>query len=540
MDQSSPMIIFFAALLFLAVLLGLILAFRYRNFDPIDPLDRLIIAALPALDALIAIALFVIVKAQPLDLWNDVRLARTFAIYHGFALYPGADTTGPILGALHMPVSHLLFGPAVLAPSPTSAIFVACLIAVALIILPLIWLFCFPGFVRPRNLHSALFALTACGFLIITCGSFGGSTFKMVHTDAAAVGFAAIAAGILYSIRTPLTWRRLLLSALCATLSIGAKQTMFPLVVGLCLFLLVADGLRPTLRYVLCLITCGLAFAAFCLVLFRPARDFLFNTVTLATHRPGRGGGLFDFPVYKESLTPTLPWALCIAAFVLLWLFRNGSAKGLRGIFSEQRWLVFPIVGLLLVPSTIKARMTIGGAENHTAILSFFFFVGICLALLRYMREDAPPAYSLAAKMLAGIIIAFCIPGILEQIHSTLSKLHTQPNYEVVIQRYQVQHPDETTYFPCAPLATFYREKRFYDVDTMLVDREDGGRPISAAQLISAIPTNPQRVVVPEGLRLSRVLQDYLAGWTPGPDPELPGQIVYERPKAATITALAQ
>ena len=537
MDQSSTMIIFFAALLIFALAFGLFLAFRYRDFDPVD---RLIIAALPALNALIVIALFVIVKAQPLDLWNDVRLARTFAIYHGFALYPGAETTSPIVGALHMPVSHLLFGPAVLAPSPTSAIFVACLIAVALVLFPLVWLFCFPVLDRARNLHTAVFALTACGFLIITGGGFGGITFKMVHTDAAAVGFAAIAAGLFCSTRTPLAWRRLLLSALCATLSLGSKQTMFPLAVGLCLFLLVADGLRTTLRYILCLVGCGLAFAAFCFLIFRPARDFLFNTVTLATHRPDRGGGFFDFAVYKESLTPALPCALCIAAFALLWLFRNGSAKGLRGLFSEHRWLVFPFVGLLLVPSTIKARMTIGGAENHTAILSFFFFVGFCLVLLRYMRDNALPAYSLAAKMLTGLIIAFCIPGILEQIHLTLSKLHTQPNYEAVIQRYQSHHPDETTYFPCAPLVTFYREKRFYDVDTMLVDREDGGWPLGAAQFVSAIPSNPQRVVVPEGLRLSRVLQDYLTGWTAASDPELPAQIVYERPKVAPAPALTR
>ena len=142
--------------------------------------------------------------------------------------------------------------------------------------------------------------------------------------------------------------------------------------------------------------------------------------------------------------------------------------------------------------------------------------------------------------MLTGLIIAFCIPGILEQIHLTLSKLHTQPNYEAVIQRYQSHHPDETTYFPCAPLVTFYREKRFYDVDTMLVDREDGGWPLGAAQFVSAIPSNPQRVVVPEGLRLSRVLQDYLTGWTAASYPELPAQIVYERPKVAPAPALTR
>ena len=85
------MTIFFGALFVVALVTGLLLVFRYRAFEPID---RLILAVLPLLDALIGMELFVIVKVQPLDLWSDVRLARTFALYHGFKLYPGADTTG--------------------------------------------------------------------------------------------------------------------------------------------------------------------------------------------------------------------------------------------------------------------------------------------------------------------------------------------------------------------------------------------------------------------------------------------------------------
>ncbi len=533
------MIIFFGALLVLAALSGLFLAFKFSTFDPID---RLIIVALPALNALICIALFLIVKTQPLDLWSDVRLARTFAIYHGFKLYPGANTTGPILGTLHTPVSHLLFGPAILAPSATSAIYVACVIALALVLLPLIWLFCFPGFVRPRNLHTALFALTACGFLILSGGGRANGTmrFMVVHTDAAALGLAAIAAGLLCSPRVPLNWRRLLLSAVCAALSLGAKQTMAPLLVALLLFLFLADGLRTMLRYLLYLVGSGLAFTAFCFVLFHPARDFLFNTVTLATHRPNRGLSSFMLAqVFGDSLYPLLPCALCIATFAILWLVHNGHAKGVRGLFAEHRWLVFPIIGLLLAPATLKARMTIGGAENHTAILSFFFFVGIGLALRRFMSEDTSLTHPFAAKMLAGLIIAFSIPASLEQIHGAVASLHNQPNFEAIVERYERQ-PHVTTYFPDAPLATFYSEKRFYHADTMLVDREDGAMPISAAQFVSAIPANTQRVVVPEGLRMSLVLQDYLAGWVAGTDPDLPKMIVYERPKPVAATAPVQ
>jgi hypothetical protein len=205
----------------------------------------------------------------------------------------------------------------------------------------------------------------------------------------------------------------------------------------------------------------------------------------------------------------------------------------------EHRWLVFPIASLFLLPSTIKARMTVGGAENHSAIFSFFFFVGISLALQRFMSEDNSRTHSFTAKMLTGLFIACSIPVILDQIHAAVASLQNQPDFDAIVERYERQ-PHVATYFPDAPLATFYTEKRFYHVDTMLIDREDGGRPITAAQFVSAIPTNPQRVVVPDGLRMSHVLQDYLAGWTAGTDPDLPKMIVYEHPKASATTAPAQ
>ena len=56
------------------------------------------------------------------------------------------------------------------------------------------------------------------------------------------------------------------------------------------------------------------------------------------------------------------------------------------------------MISLLLAPATIKARMTVGGAENHTAIFSFFIFAGIGLALLRFMREGTASSYSFAAR----------------------------------------------------------------------------------------------------------------------------------------------
>jgi len=100
-------------------------------------------------------------------------------------------------------------------------------------------------------------------------------------------GLATLAAGLLCSTRSPIGWATAApLCTLRNPFGRGEADHGVACPWRSAFFVLVADGLRTTLRYVLYLIGSGIAFAVLCFVLFRPARDFLFNTVTLR-HTPG-------------------------------------------------------------------------------------------------------------------------------------------------------------------------------------------------------------------------------------------------------------
>src|SRR5437867_2712854 len=61
-----------------------------------------------------------VVAGAPAIDWNGARLAPTFALAHGYALYYPA-TSGPILNMVYGPLTPVAFLPAVLFGSPTAA-----------------------------------------------------------------------------------------------------------------------------------------------------------------------------------------------------------------------------------------------------------------------------------------------------------------------------------------------------------------------------------------------------------------------------------
>jgi len=74
--------------------------------------------------------------AFPASNWNELRLAPTFALVHGVAVYPPADG-GPLSTWIYGPVGLLVNLPATLASSATAAVQLAGLINLLTLILPL-------------------------------------------------------------------------------------------------------------------------------------------------------------------------------------------------------------------------------------------------------------------------------------------------------------------------------------------------------------------------------------------------------------------
>ncbi len=525
------------------VLLGLILLAAvvfswvvFRKCRELEPIDRAIAAVLPALVALLGIEIVLNILTEPLFAMNGVRLARTFALFHGIKLYPGANATGPIVGTLHTPVSHILYWPAIFAPTPVSAICVASTIAFALVFAALLWLHWPRTPIHPHNLLFSSYALIACACILFRDDTSGGmrAIAFHVHADAPAICFAALAGGVLYLSKFNPGWGRLLLSSAFAILSVGSKQTMAPVLVALCLFLLIADGLRTALRYALCLLGSGLALASLLACLFSPAQEMLFNIVTLAAHRPYKIPLIATFrEIFTDATMEGLPVAFCLLFFVLYWYFYERDPEhGWRKLLSVERWLVFPLIGLLMVPVCIKAQLTVGADLNHIGMACFFLTLGTTLGLCRFMKDESSQAKAAAAKLLAAVLIAVSLPGAIGTVFdSAFKKVRQEPDVTLAYE-YAVKYPGRA-YFPRNPLAEFYAQHRFYHYDGALIDRELAGYGIGRAQLADGIPSDAALIAVPKEQHISKALMDYMTGWPQVNDPELPGWVVFERPSTS-------
>jgi hypothetical protein len=534
MEKGAPMIFLIGLVLLAAIFSGWVIFRRQRELEPID---RAIATAMPVMAALLMIEIVLNILTEPFFGMNDVRLTRTLALFNGIKLYPGANATGPIIGTLHTPVSHILFWPAIFAATPASAICIASAIAFVLVLGPLLWLHWPRTRTHPRNVLFSFYALITCGCILFrddTSGGMRASVFH-VHTDAAAICFAAMAGAVICLAKFKPGWGHLLLSSAFAVLSLGSKQTMAPALLALCIFLLMADGLRTALRYAICLLGSGLVLCAALACWFRPAQDVLFNIVTLASHRPYKNPLITAFrELFSDATMQGLTVVFCLLFFVLYWYFyERNPGNGWRRLFSVERWIIFPLIGVFLVPVCVKAQLTVGADLNHIGMACFFLTLGTTLGLSRFMKDETSVARAAVAKLLAAVLILVSLPGVIGTVFdSAFKNARKQPDVTVTYE-YAMKHPGRA-YFPRNPLAEFYAQHRFYHYDGALIDRELAGHEIGQAQLVSGIPSDAALIAIEKDQHISKALLDYMAGWPQINDPELPGWIVYQRPSAGS------
>jgi hypothetical protein len=330
----------------------------------------------------------------------------------------------------------------------------------------------------------------------------------------------------------------LLLSAVFAVLSLACKQTLAPVLLAFCLFVLIADGLRVFYRYLASLLVSGTVVVSFLVFRFWPLKDFLFNVVTMATHRPIKSQLMQGIlRTSTDTAMESLPAIFCLLAFFLYWYFYERSfTKSWRDLFSNQRWLIFPLAGILLAPVCIKARMTVGGSRNQIALFCYFLALGATLGLKGFMNEEASSTRATASKFLATALIAMSFSGLVEALYDKLSlpPFSSKSNVTMAYE-YALKHPGKG-YFPYYPLAGYYAQHHFYDVDGALQDREVTGYQVSQAQLAAGIPSEFTVVAYSKDQVPSKAMQEYIAGWPQVRDPELPGWTVFERPPVVPRT----
>jgi hypothetical protein len=488
---------------------------------------RWVWAATALLLSLLAVEAGAGILNSPSFVWNEVRLARSVALLHGFSLYLDKDATGPVIGTLHTPVSHCLYLTVAGFHSPTYLLLAGSLLSLLLIFVPLSWVLLRASQGNRDRLFGATAAFLFCGFLIMQApGTF--HTASMIHTDAAALAFATLACGVFCNPRKPITVPQVWLAGVGCVLAVGSKQTMAPIVLALALFLGVCTGAKLLAHFGAAVLIGGTVLLAAILAL-APAHAFLFNTVTLAAHRPLKDGYIEllvqSFRAGKQDALPALFPMLLLAGY--RWIAAE-SRPDLRDFVRANRWLAFALAAAALIPVTVKAIVTVGTDVNHLGSVLYFLFVAAGLAIEQCLADPGNSLLRGCAWMCAALgILVGIAPGTLLSLPSRLRDVHQ--NAPEAALHYEQRRPGRA-YFPCNPMASLLADGRVYHVDYSVYDREVAGYPLTSHQFEAGLPAGFTVVAIPPGEQpQSSALRDMLKRYEPVTDIELPGWTVYKR-----------
>ncbi len=468
--------------------------------------------------------------------WNLIRLERSFALVAGYPLFSQPDQ-GLILNQAYGPVAVLFYLPATLAKTPTAAILVGQLLALAGFFLPALWLHWRAG--PPARVWRF------CGFLVFVALTLDlwPLTYSAltVHVDAPALGLGALAAGCLLGPRPP-TRAALWVSLLAAVLALWTKQVMAPLVLALELFLLAAWGWRLAVRYGLGLLLVGsgsLLLAGWSV----GGATLWFHLITVPVSHPWRWGGgahavLFAFGLLLQ--TAALAWALTLLAGALLVLrtCRESSCRassyrednGPR--FRQTPGALFWMIAGCNLPMALLGRLKVGGDDNALSFSVYFLVLGTTLTLAAF-AGGAPAVDRWAQKVLLVLLIVlvpFLVwvqePGCLTSWQQPLARDLPQD----LAFRYAQQHPGEI-YFPRLVLASYLAEDQFYHSGTGLVDRLLGKIAVAPQHVAAHLPARLRAIALAENGYLSEMdLLPFAEFSERTTDPELPGFAVFVRP----------
>jgi hypothetical protein len=461
----------------------------------------------------------------PSFVWNEIRLARSVAMLHGFSLYLDRDAIGPVIGTLHTPVSHCLYLLAAGFHSPTYALLAGSLLSVLLLFVPLGWVLLRASEGVRDRLLAASAAFLFCGFLILQApGTF--HTASMIHTDAAALAFATLACGVFCNPRKPIMVPQVWLAGVGCVLAVGSKQTMAPIVLAIALFLGASAGARLLAHFGAAVAVGGAALLG-AIVAFVPAHAFLFNTVTLAAHRPLKDGYVeLLVKSYREGKLDALPALFPILLLVGFQWIGAERRPDLREFVRANRWLAFALAAAALIPVTAKAIVSVGTDVNHLGLALYLLFVAAGLAIEQCLADPGNAFLRGSGWMCAALgILVGIAPGAVLSLPSRLRDVHQ--NVPEVALRYEVRHPGRA-YFPYNPMVSLLSNGSVYHVDYSIYDREITGYPLTSQQIEAGLPSGFRVVAIPPGeLLRSSALRDMLGRYEQVADVELSGWTVY-------------
>ncbi len=451
--------------------------------------------------------------------WHNSILAGSLAWMKGYPLYQGLHITHPVLSSIYPPLGYLAYAPSLAFQTPTTAVFAGRFFAMFYYFTPILFISW-----RGRRFYSLLIF----GFIVFYCLPLLEAGFA-VNVDAPALGFGAMACAFLCFIQDENDRRNLFFSAACAMLSVWCKQVMLPIPFVLTAWLFLAEGRRTAYRYLLFLALLGSAVSSFFIFLFHPQELFL-NLLYMPGHHPW----IDPNPLKALSITfkifadyAALPLIPVLACFFLEIAENPEAGTNWRKRLKTQRWPIFFVTGLAMIPLSLLGRVKAGGAHNTFSYSLYFFAISSVLAVTA--KNDAFRK-SLAASILL-VLLALKTPSLLnfpEQVRGFY------PNEMSRAYHYLKRHPKEA-YFPLHPLSSLMADGTLMPVQAGLNERKMAGIPVSDEEFHATLPYRPKRICFPPGSEQAKTFSEhpvmkYFPDYTNEVKvEELPGWVIYEK-----------
>ncbi len=468
---------------------------------PVD--SRRLALFLPVALALLLTMLAYKIIHSPFDDQNWSRLQRTFLLAHGLPIYFGKDA-GPVINSIYGPVAAIAFLPVAFFHSLPAIMRSAEFLAIAFFFLPVLWLHLGSGGKKEALAGAGSFLVFA--FFPFLTSSIRNGAFH-VHADAPALGLGALACAFVYFREGHLRRLRYPLSAVCVVLAFYTKQVMAPLFVALPLYIGLTEGRRASLQYTAWLFVAAAFFTALFFQRFGGEHLF-FNLFTLPSRHPWRD--VDPMKAWTFAGTKLIRESFFIALLGFL-AFRDRNRVPRRG------WVLFLLVAIFLIPTSLAGRAKIGGSTNALCFTIYFLLITVSLALR-------------GAKRLTWITLAVLT------VVSTAALVHRgafpkkETDFAAAAYTYAKKHSGEA-YFPKMTVINFLAEGKVYHEVVGLIDYQWARLPVSDERIRQFVPERLKLIAFHEGSG-----DDMYMYWESLPEisrntekmEELPGFLVYK------------
>ena len=496
-------------------------------------IGRLVPWVLTVVGGIVALGVAARILLAPQWDWNAARLMFSFALIRGFDIYP-IDGSEPAVGCIYGPVFPVAYLPATVVDSPTLAVLIGTSLAAGLVIAPafaLLWS-------CARADRFRWIGLVALVGTCLTAEPLRYSTFS-IHADAPVLALLTGATGLWLQAssrqRTPLA------AAALVALAVWCKQVVAPAALAFPLWSLLVSGRRASVRGLASLGVAGAVVSAVAVATFG-FPDLMFNLVTLPGATPWYGSGTRLqrlAPVLVDFTVLMWPWLVTVVALTALHLRAPDATRPTwRQWLGHRSWLLLALVGVLLAPTSIFAKVRMGGSVNSWTPSLYFLVLACLCAVLDLGRAPGRRGGISGAARFSRLLLMIYAVGL--GVHVARGPdlrdwrrpeaRHPFSNPQQQAHDFLLAHPG-STYFPWNPLAHLLAESQLVHHADGVIIRDLAGVPLSQAEFDAGVGRTFVFVAAAPGRRNERVQARYLPQFSERVAlPGLPLWTVYQVP----------